>query len=195
MIDPSGGERNGVVKPNEGLVNAEDAAQQPPLDPALQTGPAAVAAVDNGHDGDTAKTKGRKAAGIADVRGPAKQLWQQGITPIPIPYGQKGPTRPGWQNISYEGAGDIDKEFPAYRPWNLGALTGPKHLCVDLDCPEAVALAPHYLPPTMRSGRDNIPASHYHYRPVGDVGPKVALDDPTMPKDRKRRVVEVLSLG
>src|SRR5690606_25217523 len=35
---------------------------------------------------------------------------------------------------------------------------------VDLDCEEAVALAPHFLPPTCTFGRASAPRSHYLYR-------------------------------
>lgn len=63
---------------------------------------------------------------------------------------------------------------------NVGVLLGdPSQLVdVDLDCPEAVRLAPRLLPPTpARFGRASSPASHYLYRveePGGTVRRQLA---------------------
>src|SRR5262249_44009906 len=59
---------------------------------------------------------------------------------------------------------------------NLGVLTGALSgnlVCVDLDSPEAIALAREYLPPTcMRDGRTGKPDSHWWYKVTGDIPPE-----------------------
>src|SRR5215217_6212553 len=47
--------------------------------------------------------------------------------------------------------------------------------CVDADCPEAVALAPRFLPKTLTAGRDG-ERRHYFYRSTG-LGYKTFRDD------------------
>jgi hypothetical protein len=48
-------------------------------------------------------------------------------------------------------------------PHNLGLILGKKQVDIDLDRPEARALAPLLLPPTRRFGRKSAPNSHYIY--------------------------------
>jgi hypothetical protein len=46
---------------------------------------------------------------------------------------------------------------------NLGILLVDGYCDIDLDCPDAIALAPHFLPPTAMFGRVSAPESHWVY--------------------------------
>jgi len=103
-----------------------------------------------------------------DVRTAAREYTARGFFVVPIPHGQKGPRRPKWQDLRLS-QDQIDKEFALED--NVGVLLGEPSgwiVDVDLDCEEAVRLAPQYLPATGcvtgRAGRDR---SHYWYRSEG----------------------------
>ncbi len=80
----------------------------------------------------------------------------------------KGPRRTAWQTFRC-----TESEAPAHfdKPCNVGLILGEPSgwlVDVDLDCPEAVALAPDLLPETgMVSGRAGNPSSHRWYRAQG----------------------------
>jgi len=78
-----------------------------------------------------------------------------------------------------------------FRPGdNLGAKCGkPSGLLAvgDMDCPEAVQIAPHVMPPTRTIGHHNQP-THYHY--TSDVGGKGAWE-----VKGEGKLVELLSDG
>ena len=83
---------------------------------------------------------------------------------------------------------------------NIGVQLGPKSggLCdIDLDCPEAVQLAPLFLPSTAAvSGRKSKARSHYLYR-VHDPEPTavIRLEDVVETVDKKKDVIVELRLG
>jgi hypothetical protein len=83
---------------------------------------------------------------------------------IDIPLKSKNPGRDGWQNERLTEQ-ELRQRFA--QPRNVGILLGePSNglTDVDLDCPEAVALARHYLPPTEAVfGHVSRPASHHLY--------------------------------
>ena len=86
-----------------------------------------------------------------------------GISPVPIESGTKKPVSNDWNNPH--------KRFddPAlYRNRNIGIRLGSVSgglVDVDLDTPEACAVAPHLLPPTrMRMRKQGKPIAHYFYR-------------------------------
>ena len=69
-------------------------------------------------------------------------LRRYGWQPVPVPTRRKGPVRSGWQNLRL-----TDEERPQYfdDDDNLGVLLGEPSgglVDVDLDCEEAVQLAP-----------------------------------------------------
>src|SRR5262249_25546505 len=72
----------------------------------------------------------------------------------------------GWQHLRLA-ADSLDSHFPPGEPRNLGILNGSasgNRLDVDLDTPEARAVAPFLLPATgWRFGRKSAPLSHYIY--------------------------------
>lgn len=93
----------------------------------------------------------------------ARRYLERGFGVIPVPPGEKNPNRRDWQDERH-----TIKDVP--RLWNngqsIGLLTGEPsgHLVdVDLDCGEAVKLAGRFLPPTLTSGRESRPDSHWWF--------------------------------
>src|SRR5688572_22757266 len=86
---------------------------------------------------------------------------ESGWAVVPIPPGEKGPRFRNWQNRRF-GPSEFKSDD------NIGVVLGTASgdlVDVDLDCPEAVALAPDFLPPTFAVfGRSGKPNSHYFYR-------------------------------
>src|SRR3954447_23916111 len=111
--------------------------------------------------------------------------------PVPIPYRAKGPTVRGWQKRVID-----ETSAPRYfngAAQNVGVVLGPtsKGLTdVDLDCAEAIALAPYLLPKTDAVfGRPSKRDSHYLYKTaLAESVEKavVAFDAPG-----KQRIVEL----
>jgi bifunctional DNA primase/polymerase-like protein len=109
---------------------------------------------------------------MADVRTPldiALDLLARGIAPVPVPRTKdaKGPNIRDWQHlvVTPENAAQY---FDNGQAVNVGAIMGPRSgglTDVDLDCREAVALAPSFLPQTgSMYGRASKRKSHYLYR-------------------------------
>jgi putative DNA primase/helicase len=93
----------------------------------------------------------------------AERYLERGWAPVPIPRGKKGPQLAGWQRLRLTTV-DIPKHFTNGQ--NVGIITGEASgglVTVDLDCPEAVALAGRFLQPTLTSGRESIPDGHWWY--------------------------------
>ena len=105
--------------------------------------------------------------------------------PIPIAHGTKGPTISGWQELRID-AGTAAKYFNGELQ-NIGVLTGPASnwlVDVDLDCPEALALADAYLPRTKSIfGRPSKRRSHRLYRLTGE--PAVRCEKYVDPEDQE----------
>jgi hypothetical protein len=98
------------------------------------------------------------------VLGAARYYCDRGWRPIPIPPGVKGPKLPGWQKLDLA-PNDLPRYFAPQS--NIGIAFGPKCgdlVDLDLDCPEALALADHFLPKTEAEfGRPSKPRSHRLY--------------------------------
>lgn len=92
---------------------------------------------------------------------------------VPIPVGRKGPIVQGWQCRQWQPE-DFEPDS------NIGVILVPRSgdlIDVDLDCSEALMLAPIYLPPTGAVfGRPSKPRSHWLYVSSGAV--KEAFADP-----------------
>jgi hypothetical protein len=93
----------------------------------------------------------------------AVALIRRGAAVIPAPAGEKNPGRPGWEALRI-----TEEEIPDY--WyngqNIGVLCGEPsgwRVDVDLDPDEAVGLAGRFLAPTLTSGRESRPHSHWWY--------------------------------
>jgi hypothetical protein len=92
----------------------------------------------------------------------ALEYHRRGFVPLFYQEGTKGPTEPGWPERRYS-----PEELAQAGGHNVGLLTGSASgglTDVDLDCPEALALAPYFLPETgMLFGRRSKPNSHRMY--------------------------------
>jgi hypothetical protein len=97
-----------------------------------------------------------QASTRADI---VKGYMRWGLAPIPLPPRSKNPNRQSWQEERW-----TLEDVP--RLWNNGQNVGI--LCgspsggrvdVDCDCPQAVRLAPKFLQPTLKGGRDTVPGS------------------------------------
>lgn len=93
-----------------------------------------------------------------DVRSAAASYLKLGLRVIPIPPRSKGPTIIGWPGRVF-GLADFEANS------NIGVKLGFEGLCdVDLDSPEALIVAPLFLPETgFRFGRASSRASHSFY--------------------------------
>ena len=90
---------------------------------------------------------------------------RRGWCPVPIPRGRKGPVEDGWQNLTVSDE-NVAQHFNGAL-MNVGVQMGPKSgglNDVDLDCAEAVRIAPLFLPSTGAVfGRASKRRSHYLY--------------------------------
>ena len=123
---------------------------------------------------------------------------QRGWNPVPIPLRAKKPNGNRWQQriITAETA----SRYFNSGPMNIGVLQGPSSgglNDVDLDCPEAIAVASYVLPRTDAVfGRASKRRSHFLYRTdLASKLPKAAeqLKDPTLSKsgDEKAMLAEL----
>jgi hypothetical protein len=120
---------------------------------------------------------------------------QRGWNPVPIPLRAKKPDGNRWQQRVITAA-----TAPRYfngGPKNIGVMQGLSSgglNDVDLDCPEAIAIAPYVLPRTDAVfGRASKHQSHYLYRT--DLANKLQsateqFKDPALAKSREAAVKE-----
>ncbi|MEA1831737.1 VapE family protein [Methylobacterium durans] len=102
----------------------------------------------------------------------------QGWNPVSIPFRTKAPKGSGWQDRIITAA-EAPRHFNG-APQNIGIILGPSSgglTDVDLDCSEAVALAPMLLPATKAVfGRASSPASHWLYvTSLGETSEKAKI--------------------
>jgi hypothetical protein len=94
----------------------------------------------------------------------AQKYIEHGYAVIPVPPGQKGCKTPKWQLLRLK-TPDLAKYFMENS--NIGVLLGDASgglIDIDLDCAEAVQLAPHFLPSTSAIfGRKSRGRGHYLY--------------------------------
>jgi putative DNA primase/helicase len=121
----------------------------------------------------------------------------RGWNPIPVPYRKKDPRGKAWQKVE-----QTEATLPQYfngRAQNVGVQFGPKShglTDVDLDCPEAIALARYFLPNTdSYFGRKSKPVSHLlYYIDNAPDSAVVKLTDVT-PDGRRGAVIIELRMG
>jgi hypothetical protein len=105
----------------------------------------------------------------------ARDVLRRGYKPVPVPIGGKGPVLSKWQKLDVT-PDTVGRYFDGGE--NCGVILGPRSgnlADVDLDCEEAVALAPHFLPRTGSIyGRAGKRRSHYLYK-CGDPPAKAAV--------------------
>jgi putative DNA primase/helicase len=93
----------------------------------------------------------------------AARYIERGWAPVPIPARQKGPRISDWQRLRLS-LEDVPRYFNNGQ--NVGIINGKASgglVTVDLDRPEAVALAGRFLQPTLVSGRESVPDGHWWY--------------------------------
>jgi hypothetical protein len=114
----------------------------------------------------------------------------RGYAVIPVPAGTKVPVLKGWTDLRLSDA-DLPGHFNG--TGNIGVLLGEPSgwlVDIDLDCEEAITLAPQFLPPTgAMTGRPGKPASHWWYICEGARTRK--HQDPVS----KKMIVETRSTG
>jgi hypothetical protein len=96
----------------------------------------------------------------------AKSYIQRGWNPTPIPFKSKIPPGEEWQKRIIDNSNVSD--FFNDQPQNIGVIMGPTSgglVDVDLDCPEAIAIAAFILPKTGAIfGRPSARMAHWLYR-------------------------------
>jgi KaiC/GvpD/RAD55 family RecA-like ATPase len=102
----------------------------------------------------------------------ARALLAEGFAVVPVGFKKKRPEDPNtghplkdWQKLRIDDS-NVDQWFNG-RDQNIGVILGEPsgHLVdIDLDCSEAIELAPKYLPETRTFGRASKMASHWVYR-------------------------------
>src|SRR5262245_22928257 len=101
---------------------------------------------------------------MTTVRAAALMYLRRGWQPLPVPTGSKDPNFNAWPAFTCTA-----KEVPQHlaNGRNIGLLLGAPSaglVDIDIDCPEARAIAPLLLPPTqLISGRPGNPRSHWWY--------------------------------
>jgi putative DNA primase/helicase len=127
----------------------------------------------------TTKTRGQHEEGNpGNTLKYAHEYLDRGFAPVPVEFRSKACRIKDWPNLRLDHEG-IEELFQP--PCNVGIALGGASgglVDVDLDCQEAIALAPHMLPPTgMIFERESKPASHWIYK-APDPGKSLKLADP-----------------
>ena len=108
---------------------------------------------------------------IDATRAAARGYLERGWTPIAMPHMSKGPRLNKWEDRTRD-AVNVDRDFKDDNT-NIGIVLGEASgdlVDVDLDCPEAIRLARHFLPDTKtRFGRRSARESHWLYVSPGAV--------------------------
>ena len=117
----------------------------------------------------------------------AKDYIRRGWSPVPVPFRAKFPPITGWQNLRVTD-NNVDDHFDDH-PSNIGVILGPASnglTDIDLDSPEALAVAPYFLPNTAAIfGRASTRSSHWLYKTAlaeGDGEAVLSFKDPTPAK-------------
>ena len=105
----------------------------------------------------------------------AARYIQRGFTVVPVPAREKNPGRRGWQELRI-----ASEEIPQHfsNGQNIGLHCGEPSgwlICIDLDVPEALKLGGRFLAPTLTSGRESTPDSHWWFYAEG-AGHKTFTD-------------------
>lgn len=115
---------------------------------------------------------------FANTLDAAHQYHRAGLAVLPVPRGEKAPRLKHWQDFRIRHEAELPRWFGT-EP-NVGILMGePSGIVdIDLDVPEAIELAPRYLPVTRTFGRASKPRSHWIYM-VDSVFRTSQFRDPT----------------
>ncbi len=138
-----------------------------------------------------------RVAAPVDSLEAARDYTRRGWCVVPVPRGKKAPELKNWQNLRL-----TEEDLPSRisEHTNLGLLLGEPSgglTDVDLDAPEAIAVADFFLPRTYRvHGRRSKPRSHRWYR-VSPSPEYVKLVDPMRQKSdpKNSTIVELRQDG
>ena len=112
------------------------------------------------------KTTPTASIDIDSTRAAARRYLTQGWTPLAYAHGTKEAFEKNWSKKTRDKV-DVDKDFGGTRS-NIGIVLGAASddlVDVDLDCDEAIALAPTFLPKTgKRFGRASTAEAHWLYK-------------------------------
>jgi hypothetical protein len=121
----------------------------------------------------------------------ATDILERGWKPVLVPIG-KSPKLKNWQHLDIT-AENLARYFNGAKI-NVGAIMGPRSnglTDIDIDCPEALVLAPYFLPKTATIyGRLGKRRSHYLYV-CNDPDPKAVIKL----RDEDKRCIVELRLG
>jgi putative DNA primase/helicase len=98
----------------------------------------------------------------------AERYVGRGFAVVPVPHGKKGPNIEGWEGLRLS-AEELPEHFNG-KPQNIGLILGHPSgglVDVDHDAEEAARIADRFLPPTVTSGREGSPHSHWWYISLG----------------------------
>ena len=108
----------------------------------------------------------------------------KGMFPVPIPSRVKKPVIYDWPAL-WLTSSDLPHYFNG-KAQNIGLILGDERgtTDIDLDCPEAIAAAPEFLPLTgMIFGRASARAAHHFYRCSPPIPSKKYIDPLVQNKD------------
>lgn len=126
----------------------------------------------------------------------AKAFIAQGWTPLPVPHRQKKTLLSQWPKMTLADATAHADRWFADPSSNVGVSLGERSgglVDIDLDCPEAVLLAPDFLPPTRTFGRPGNPDSHWLFLAADAQTAKFA--EPAPRGVKPKMLVELRSTG
>ena len=119
------------------------------------------------YDNDEILDRKLDVSGAESIADAALAYVDRGLVVIPIKCRDKIPLIRQWQTLTLKDV-DVERNFPVGTDHNIGVVLGAASgglVDIDLDCVEAVRIAPLLLPSTgMIFGRKGLPASHYIYR-------------------------------
>ena len=143
-------------------------------------------------------SRGRKNERSTGKLGAREALrWiQRGAAPIPVRFREKVPIGEAWQKQRFTTA-TVSSVFNG-APINIGILWGEPSgnvIDIDLDWPEACAVASALLPATATYGRASSRQSHWLYRVPGAVTGKWSVPGELVPDGHKSVVLELRADG
>jgi hypothetical protein len=135
-------------------------------------------------------------APASPVLAAALRWCRRGAVPIPVRFRDKAPVGEEWQKQRFTVA-DVSSAFKGM-PLNIGVLWGAPSgnvIDVDLDWPEACAVAGSMLPATAIYGRASSQRSHWLYRVPDAITAQWLVPKELVPDGRKAVVLELRAGG